>query len=148
MGIIIDRFMLPICLLHVCCNTAFGRTAVVPTQALATYPTRHPLCPNIFHLHTGAIVYSNYCTQMAFRMSRVVPEQYRADICYSKCLQSSACLYFNYNSYSTYCIVCVQYDGSFPDPKVGMELERQQVVPPIVYARIGLENGDQDNDSW
>ena len=58
-------------------------------------------------------------------------------------------MYFSYNSYLTYCIVCVQYNELFPDPNVGMELEEYWVVPSLVYARIGIDLGigDQDNNS-
>ena len=128
MGTIIDRFMFLAFLLHVLCNTAFGRTSIITTPALTTYPARHPLCPNIFHFRTDPTSFSNSCPQMTFRMIRVIPEQYRADICYSKCQQRSACLYFSYNPHSNHCIVCraiwsiVSWSKSrraFPDPKVG-----------------------------
>ena len=76
---------------------------------------------------------------MAFSLVRIVPDGYRVEICYSKCLKSKACIYYKYDAYNARCIVCLRPVSRFANPKVGSEVEEYNEIYPSVFARIGIE---------
>ena len=96
-------------------------------------------CPAIFEERSNAWAFVNYCQRMAFNLARVVPDRYRRDICYSKCLKSGTCVYFSYNPDTLNCIVCLRRLVRFPDPKVGSTLEDYDSTPRSISVRTGLQ---------
>ena len=99
----------------------------------------NPICPVIFEENTQTDAFGSYCKRMAFSLERIIPDRYRSDICYSKCQQSHACIYYGYDAFSMLCIVCLRPKWHFDNPKVGTDIVEYHEVPMSVFSRIGVE---------
>ena len=106
---------------------------------IIVYTHSNAQCPIVFEERPDIELFNQYCKQMAFSLSRIGPDRYRGDICYSKCMKSAACIYFKYDDNNARCIVCLRPVSQFANPKVGIEVEEYNDVYSSVFARIGIE---------
>ena len=79
-------------------------------------------CPIQFRHEHNATLFTYFCETYLLPLNRV-PEHHQNDVCYSKCLVATRCLFYTFNETEGQCIVCVRDPDVIDAQSVSAQLE-------------------------